>query len=100
VEAVATSTGMQAHPSAGPIATGVPDCYWVSSKMLKERTGLSSFSIWRHTKVGNLAQGKRRPGVRGKFWTPRQANLFMTRIGCTAKRFTTPVAEWGEDWTD
>jgi hypothetical protein len=59
----------------------ISDSYTITTKALCEAAGLTSVSLWRHMKLGNLGKSQRRPGTRGRWWTPRQANLFLRRIG-------------------
>lgn len=62
-------------------APAISDDYTVTSKMLQEASGLCGVSLWRHQRHGNLAKPLRRPGARGKWWKPSQANQFLRRIG-------------------
>jgi hypothetical protein len=59
----------------------ISDAKTVNTKDLLKASDLSVWSIWNHERLGNLTKGERRPGTRGRWWTPRQANLFLRRIG-------------------
>lgn len=59
----------------------ISDSKTVNSAALERAAGLGRWSIWNHEKIGNLTKGERRPGTRGKWWTPGQANKFLRRIG-------------------
>lgn len=72
-----------------PPETTTSDDYTVSAEMLRERIGCERHTLANYQKEGRklIPRGKRRPGVRGLFFTKAQANKLMTRLGSKAERF-------------
>ena len=57
------------------------DNHVITTDALCEAARLTRRTLLRHIQLGNLAQPRRRPGVRQNLWTPTDANRFLRRLG-------------------
>lgn len=64
------------------------DQYTVPGSGLLSRIGRTRATLHRYIREGYIPSGRRRPGVRGLFWTPAQANKLLRLIGSNAERFS------------
>ena len=62
--------------------------YTVSGEMIREKLNRSKVALWRYVQRGHLPPGRRRPGVYGKWWTVKQANLLLRLVGYTGEPFS------------
>jgi hypothetical protein len=44
-----------------------------------------SVTLWRYERAGLIPAARRRPGVRGKFYTEAQANNLLRKLGMTER---------------
>lgn len=63
------------------------DDYTVSNQQLVSRIGVTPQTMCAYIRSGFITRGRRRPGARGVFYTPAQANKLIKLIGSNAEPF-------------
>jgi hypothetical protein len=63
------------------------DRYIINGASIIAKTKCIPSTLTNWQRRGVIALGRRRPGVRGKWWTPAEANKLLKRLGLNVKPF-------------